>query len=278
MTTSNKGIRPLRVGLIGCGALGGQLARALDRGAVPGARVVAVADLDESRARRLAAALRPRARVLDAARLAAACDIVVEAAGQAAVAGAVRAASAAGVDLLVMSVGALLGHPEWFARCERSGCRLRYPSGAVAGLDGLRAAARGGLRRVTLTTRKPPRGLQGAPYFKRRGLDPLALEKATVVFAGSARRAIRLFPQNVNVAAAVALAGIGPDRTRVRIIADPAARRNQHTLEAAGVFGHLTAVTENRPSPDNPRTSLMAGLSALVELAEAARARRAGRR
>jgi aspartate dehydrogenase len=265
----------LKIGIIGCGAIGGQLARGLAAGGAPGAKVAALTDLDMNRAGRLARSLRPQPRVMTLSRLVRTCDLVVEAAGIAAVPAAAGAALAARKDLLVMSIGALVAQPAWFARFRRAGCRLLYPSGAVAGLDGLRAAAaRGGLRRVTLTTRKPPRGLAGAPFFQRRRLDPLTLKRAVTVFSGTARQAIRLFPQNINVAAAVSLAGIGPDRTRVRIIADPQTRRNAHALEAKGDFGELTAVTVNRPSPDNPKTSLLAGLSALAALAELARDRR----
>jgi len=177
----------------------------------------------------------------------------------------------------VMSVGALIADPELPERFRKLGRRLHTPSGAVAGLDGLRAAAvLGGLKRVTLTTRKPPRGLAGAPYFKQRKLDPFTLTEAVTVFSGTARRAIQLFPQNVNIAAAVSLAGLGPDRTRVQVVADPQAKRNTHTLTAEGDFGRLTVVIENRPSPENPKTSLLAGLSALALIASLAQeARRA---
>jgi aspartate dehydrogenase len=256
--------RGLKVGIVGCGALGGQLARALGAGAISGVSVAALCDLDPARARRTAGAVRPRPRVggPEAMR---GCDLVVEAAGAAAVPSVAAAAQAAGADLLVMSVGALLSEPKWAADLRRRGLRLLHPSGAVAGLDGLRAAARGGgLKRVVLTTRKPPKGLAGAPFFRGRPRALAGLRGPRVIFRGSARQAVRAFPANVNVAAAVALAGLGPDRTRVVIIADPAAQRNSHTLLAEGEFGRLTAVTENRPSPDNPRTSRLAGASALA--------------
>lgn len=275
MRTPRNGPGTLQVGIVGCGALGGQLARALGAGAVPGVRVAALCDLDPIRARRLAASLRPRPRVGGPVVLTG-CDLVVEAAGAAAVPGIAAAAGAAGADLLVMSVGSLLAGPAWAARFRRRGLALLHPSGAVAGLDGLRAAAcGGGLRRVTLVTRKPPRGLAGAPYFRTRPRALAGLRRERVIFRGSARQAVRAFPANVNVAAAVALAGLGPDRTRVEVVADPAARRNSHTLVAEGGFGRMTAVTENVPSPENPRTSRLAGASALALIAEWAGTRRA---
>jgi aspartate dehydrogenase len=193
--------------------------------------------------------------------------LLVEASGLAAVPEIAGAALAEKKDLMIMSVGALIEDLEWFERFRKKNCRLHFPSGAVAGLDALKAAAAGGgLKKVVLTTRKPPAGLAGAPFFKRRKLEPATLTVATKIFSGSARQAIRLFPANVNVAAAVSLAGLGPDRTKVEIIADPAAVRNSHTLSAEGAFGSFRAITENVPSPTNPKTSWLAVLSALALL------------
>jgi aspartate dehydrogenase len=264
----------LKIGIVGCGAIGRQLAKALAAGKIPAARLSGVCDREEARARALAQSLRPRPRVRTLPALARGCDLLIETASLAAVPEVAQAALACRRDLLVLSVGALIGATDWFARFARAGCRLYHPSGAVAGLDGLRAAAvLGGLRHVTLTTRKPPAGLAGAPYFKKRQLDPLALKQPAVVFSGSARRAVKAFPQNINVAAAVSLAGLGPDATRVQIIADPGARRNAHTIAARGTFGTLTTTTENFPSEDNPKTSVLAGLSALALIAELAKER-----
>jgi aspartate dehydrogenase len=264
----------LNIGIVGCGAIGRQLARALAAGKISGARLTGVCDRVESRATALAKALRPHPKVYDLPELARRCELLIETASMAALPEVAGVALKNRRDLLVLSVGALIGATDWFARFARAGCRLYHPSGAVAGLDGLRAAAiLGGLRQVTLTTRKPPSGLAGAPYFKTRGLDPLGIKKPTVIFSGSARRAVKAFPQNINVAAAVSLAGLGPDKTRVQIIADPAARRNSHTIAARGTFGTLTTTTENFPSEDNPKTSVLAGLSALALIAELAGAR-----
>lgn len=255
----------LRIGIVGCGAIGTQLAKAVAGKKLSGLRLAGVHDIDPLRARRLAKGLRPAPAVLDLPALAKASDLLVEAAGMAAVPAVARAALADRKHLLVMSVGALLQEP-WLERFRRVGGRLYYPSGAIAGLDGLRAAAAGGLRRVTLTTRKPPQSLAGAPYFSVRGKDPAAITSATTIFRGTAREAVRLFPANINVSAAVSLAGLGPEKTRVCIIADPAVKRNIHTLTAEGVFGKLCATVENRPSADNPKTSCLAIFSALALL------------
>jgi len=261
---------------VGCGAIGGEIARALVSGSVPGARLAMLVDQEPARCRSLANGLRPKPKTGTLAEAVAAADLVIEAAGMAAVSPVASAVLVGRKDLLVMSVGALLESPEWFDRFGKLNCRLHFPSGAVSGLDALKAAAAGKLKRVLLTTRKPPAGLAGAPFFKRRKIDPAAIKEPTVIFSGNARAAVRLFPANVNVAAAVALTGLGPEKTRVRIVADPAASRNSHTLEAEGDFGRLTAVTENVPSPHNPKTSRLAALSALALLRSLAAGSRQG--
>jgi aspartate dehydrogenase len=258
--------RDLRVGIVGCGAIGSVIARALDAGQVPGAVPAVLCDVRADRAQALSAALTSRPPVADVTRLIEESDIVVEAAGAAAVAEVAKPALEAGRTVLVMSVGALLGQPELVALAERSGGRLLVPSGAIAGLDAVKAAAIGGIESVTLTTRKPPRGLAGAPYLVEHGIDMDGISEPTIVFEGPATEAVRGFPANVNVAAALSLAGVGPERTTVRIVADPAATANSHEVEVRGAFGRLTTRTENRPSPDNPKTSYLAALAAVAAL------------
>ncbi len=159
-----------------------------------------------------------------------------------------------------------MSRPGRLREAVRKGIPLYLPSGALAGLDGIKAAASGHLRSVTLTTRKPPRSLAGAPGILRRKIRLDKLRKPMVVFQGSARQAAKEFPQNINVAATLALAGVGAARTRVKIIADPGIRTNIHEVEAVGDFGRLTARTENRPSPANPKSSLLAVRSAVATL------------
>ncbi|KPJ61894.1 hypothetical protein AMK68_05565 [candidate division KD3-62 bacterium DG_56] len=256
----------VRVGVVGCGAIGSVIARATDAGQVPGAVLAAVCDLHRERAESLSATLGTRASVCDLERLIEASDIVVEAASASALPEIARPALETGRTVLAMSVGALLSAPDLLALAERTSGRLLVPSGAIAGLDAVRAAAAGGLDSVTLTTRKPPAGLAGAPYLVEQGIDVAQITAPTIVFEGAASEAVKGFPANVNVAAALSLAGIGPERTMVRIVADPAATENSHEIEVIGEFGRLTAQTQNRPSPDNPKTSYLAALSAVAAL------------
>lgn len=144
--------------------------------------------------------------------------------------------------------------------------KVYIPSGAIAGLDGLKAAALGRIDEVTLTTRKTPENLRDAPYIEKRGVDIGAIEEPTLIYEGPALEACRLFPANVNVAASLSLAGVGPEKTRVRIIADPTLRKNVHEIDVKGEFGCLKVHVENVPSPDNPKTSYLAALSAIATL------------
>jgi aspartate dehydrogenase len=175
-----------------------------------------------------------------------------------------------------LSVGALLEHDDWLTLAQRTGSHIYVPSGAIVGLDGVKGAAIGAITSVTMTTRKPPPGLAGAPFVVAHGLDLTALTEETVVFEGSAREACRGFPANVNISAALSLAGIGPDRTRIRIIADPHGTRNMHDIEVVGEFGRFTIHLENVPSDTNPRTGKLSYLSALAMLKELAAALKVG--
>jgi aspartate dehydrogenase len=257
-------IRPARrVGILGLGAIGRPVARAVAAG-MPGLVLAGATSLDAARARAFLASLPGAPPFLGFEALLERADVVVEAATQAALVERAPAILEAGRDLVVLSVGALLDHPEWVERAAARGVRIHAPSAAIAGLDGLKGAAVDGhLDAVVMETRKPPRGLAGAPGVA--GLDLGALTAPTLVFEGTAREACRAFPANVNVVAAVSLAGLGPDRTCIRIHADPWIDRNRHTVTAEGAFGRLRIEIENVPS-ENPRTGKLAYLSTIAYL------------
>jgi aspartate dehydrogenase len=247
------------IGIVGCGAIGQALMRAVEGGKLP-VGIAGVTSRTESSAREFLATLKnpPAYSPLDD--LIAAADLVVEAAGGAVVPALAEQVFAAGKDLMIISVGALLDHPEIIERSRRTGCRLYIPSGAIAGLDGIKSAVIGKIAHVTHTTRKPPAGLEGAPYLVERGISLAGLEEEKEIFSGSAREACRGFPANVNVTAAVSLAGIGPDQTRVKIFAVPGLARNCHDIDVEGEFGKLHVHIENVPS-ENPKTGKLTALS-----------------
>lgn len=253
------------VALVGCGAIGRAIAAAFRSGKLPG-RVTAVCDARPEAAEALAASLRPVPRITTIEGAVRSADLVVECASVGAVEPVVRAAIRHRRDVVVMSEIGLLFHLELVGAARRAGIRLAVPSGALAGLDALRAASGARLRSVTLTTRKPPAGLESAPFVVKRGLNLRKLKKPLVLYGGNVIGAARGFPANVNVAAAAALAGMGPRRTRVQIIADPGTKVNSHTLEYEGDFGRAVCRVENRPFPENPKTSYLAALSAISAL------------
>jgi aspartate dehydrogenase len=256
--------RVMRIGIVGLGTIGQALAKALDRGEVA-AQLTAVHSRNMARAQAFAYTLSRVPAVVDLAGVIAHCDLVIEAATQEALSAMAPAILKAGKDLMVLSVGAMLDHPEWPALAARHGCRLYVPSGAIGGLDGLKGACVGRVDAVTITTRKPPQGLAGAPYVEAHGINVYAFTTETVIFEGSAREACQGFPANVNVAAALSLAGIGPDCTRIRILVAPGNTRNIHDVEVEGEFGRLTTHIENVPT-DNPRTGKLSYLSAIAML------------
>ncbi len=252
----------LTVAIGGLGAIGLALARALDRG-VDGLRLVAASARDRDKARANLAGFASPPELVDLPGLARA-DIVVEAAPAAVFEQIAGPAIAAGRILVPSIVGALLPRMHLVEQARASGARIIVPTGALLGLDAVRACAEGGVASVTIETRKPPRGLVGAPYLEKNGIDVLAVSGPTVIFEGNAFDAAAGFPANVNVAAALALAGIGPRRTTVRIWADPGVDRNIHTIKVEAEAARLTMTVENVPSEANPRTGKLTPLSVLA--------------
>jgi len=171
----------------------------------------------------------------------------------------------AGKRVMVLSAGALLPRPHLIELARRHGGQIMVPTGALLGLDAVAAAAEGTIHSVRMTTRKPPRGLAGAAYLVKHGISVEGLNAAKCVFAGNAREAAAGFPENVNVAAALSLAGIGPDRTTIEIWADPAVTRNCHSIEVDSDSARFSLSIENIPS-ENPKTGRITALSAIAAL------------
>ncbi len=254
---------PLRIGIFGFGAIGYEVARRLTDG-VEGLALAAVAARDHARARTRLAEIGADVPVLDAAALADASDVVLECAPAAVFADIAHATIDAGRIFVPLSVGGLLRLPELPERARQSGARIIVPTGALLGLDAVRAAAEGTIHSVKAVTRKPPRGLKGAPYLVQNDIDVSNLAEPRLVFEGSAREAALGFPANVNVIAALSLAGIGPDLTTLQIWADPGVDRNIHRIEVDSDSARFTMQIENLPSEANPATGRITALSALA--------------
>ena len=254
---------PLRIGIAGLGAVGIEVARRLLAG-IDGLTLAAVAVRDEAKARG-ALADGSAVRFTTPEGLGEDCDLVIECLPPA----LFRSVGVATIDrgriFMPMSVGQLLEHWDLVERAKATGARILVPTGALIGLDAVRAAAEGEIRSVTMVTRKPPAGLEGAPYLVARGISLVGLNAPKCVFSGTAREGARGFPANVNVAAALSLAGIGPDRTMLEIWADPTIDRNTHHIEVDADVARFSMTIEGIPSA-NPRTGRIVAPSAVAAL------------
>jgi len=254
-----------RVAIVGFGAIGRVVAEHLDRG-IGGLVLAAVSARDTARAKTAMAGFAKPVPVLPLARLADEADIVVECAPAAVLRDIAEPALAAGRTLVVLSCGALLDNFDLVELARRQGGRILVPTGALLGLDAVQAAAMADIERIHMITRKPPNGLDGAPYLVEHGIAVSGLAEPKRVFTGTAREAARGFPANVNVAAALALAGIGPDRTTIEIWADPGVDRNIHRIEVEADAVRLSMQIENVPSLENPKTGRLTPLSVVALL------------
>lgn len=254
---------PLRVGLAGLGAVGLEVARRLIAG-VPGLTLAAVAVRDADKARRALPQLATVA-IKPATELAEDCDVVVECLPPTLFRAVAISAIDKGRVFMPLSVAQLLENWDLVERARQTGARILPPTGALIGLDAVRAAAEGTIHSIKMITRKPPAGLEGAPYLRERNISLTGLTQPLKVFDGTAREGARGFPANVNVAAALSLAGIGPDRTQLEIWADPTITRNTHRIEVDADVARFSMTIEGVPS-QNPRTGRIVPLSTVAAL------------
>ena len=256
---------PLRVALGGFGAIGGVVARRLDQG-LRGLRLVAVSARDVARAEAKMAGFAQPVPVVALEALAELAEIVIECAPPTVFRQVAEPAIRAGRIFFAVSAGQLLEQDDLIELARASGARIIVPTGGLLGLDAVRAAALGEIRSVRMITRKPPGGLEGAPYLAERGIALDRLDAPHKLFEGSARDGARGFPANVNVAAALSLAGIGPDRTRLEIWADPRLQRNVHRILVEADSARFEMQIENIPTAENPRTGKITPLSVIAAL------------
>lgn len=257
---------PLNVAIAGLGAIGLKVARALDEGKLPGLSLAAVSARDVEKAMKTLAGFKTPVPVVGLAELPAKADVVVECIPAAHFRTVAEATVGAGKVFMPLSVGQMLSNMHLVDRAKETGARIFVPTGALVGLDAVRAVAEGTVHSVSIITRKPPGGLKGAPLLVEKGLSMDDVRAPLQVFAGSARDAIKGFPANVNVAVALSLAGIGPDRTRVEIWADPTVTRNTHTIEVRSEVSDFTIQIAGVPSEENPATGKLTPLSVIAAL------------
>lgn len=260
----------MRVALLGGGTIARLVLEHVARGALEGIEVAAVAGQSEgSRGKTLAREYGVPFVVGAQPLLETNAEVVLEAASHAAVREHLVPMLERGLAVVVLSAGALADdelRSAAEAAARRRGGRLYVPSGGIGGLDALKGALEAGLDEVSIRVAKPPAAWKAIPYVEALGVDLGRLERACTLFSGPAREGVPHFPQNVNIAAVLSLAGVGFDRTRLEVVADPGLRANTHTITATGASGRFTVVLENVPAPGNPKTAWLACYSALAAL------------
>ena len=252
----------LRIAVAGLGAIGAKVVEALDQG-IDGLVLTAVSVQNLEKHRSRLANLKTPPAVLPIEALVDLADIVIECAPSKLVRSIVAPFVSKGKTAVVLSAGALLDHEDLIDLAKQNGGQIVVPTGALIGLDAVTAAAVGKIHSVRMVTRKPVRGLAGAPYIVENNIAIEHITEPLKIFDGSAREAARGFPANVNVAAALSLAGIGPDRTTIEIWADPALTRNVHRIEVDSDSARFSMGIENIPS-ENPKTGLITALSVIA--------------
>lgn len=253
-----------RIAIAGLGAIGRAVARRLTDG-LPGLSLACIATGNAEKARSWLKEQKIDCPVVELDEFPKHADLAVECAPASLIERICRPMLEAGKQVMVLSCGALLPRQDLIELAKAKGGRIIVPTGALLGLDAVAAAAEGTIHSVKMTTRKPPIGLVGAPYLVKNNISVEGLNTAKLVFSGTAREAAAGFPANVNVAAALSLAGIGPDRTMIDIYADPAMTRNCHTIEVDSDSARFTLSIENIPS-ENPKTGKNVALSVIAML------------
>jgi aspartate dehydrogenase len=265
----------IKVGIAGMGAIGSAIVKHISQGNIPGFTLSAVAVRDRGKAEAALGAMTSRVQICELSELAENADVVIECLPAALFDQAVRPSLMAGKKVVVLSAGALLNHYDLVELARSRGGQIIVPTGALLGLDAVCAAAEGKIFSVNMVTRKPVAGLLGAPYLIKNKIDISNIKEPLRVFAGTARDAAVGFPANLNVAVALSLAGIGPDKTTLEIWADPTVVRNTHRIFVNSDSALLDMTVENIPS-ENPKTGRITALSVVSLLRKTTAALRVG--
>jgi len=255
------------IGIVGCGAIGSRIAYSIQKDLKKDCRLNGLYDINQTTVEQLAKKLSLNKVIKKSIpELIKNCDCMIEAVSAKNTRDIIHQALKAKKDVLSMSVGKLLNASDLFRLANQNRCHLLLPSGAIAGIDAIKAASLVGFDTITLTTRKPPAGFYGNPYLLEKGIDPSKIESETVLFEGDVATATKIFPRNINVAATLALASQSRKKITVRILTSPKYKTNSHEIDATGPFGRIRTETNNVVCPDNPKTSYLAVLSGIQTL------------
>lgn len=256
----------IQIGIVGCGTIGSALAKAIVRQFSDKIRLTYLADRHPQQILKLRRKLKLPVNAVSIPELIQNSDFIIEAASVKASEEIVPLALKAGKEILVLSVGGILNIKNLSDLLKRSRGRVYVPSGAIAGLDAVLGARTGNIQSIQITTRKPLKSLKQSPYFLSKKFRSDKIKKPTLIFKGNASQAIQNFPENINVAASLSLAGIGPQKTRVQIFTSPTYHHNMHEIKVRSSYGHILTQVTNVPSRENPKTSAQAIGSAIATL------------
>jgi len=256
-----------KVGILGCGAIGSRIAKAVHNELNQFCDLVGLYDITVPKMERIAQDLKvANLSKHTFAELLASCDVIVEAINTDDALSLIRQALSAQKHVLALSVGRLLNAADIFDLARTNNCTLMIPSGAIAGIDAIKSASLVNIDQISLTTRKPISGFQNNAYIKERGINLSAIRGEMTVFEGDVDTALKYFPQNINVAATLALASGAKSKITIRIVTSPDFTDNSHEIELVGDCGRMISRTENVICPDNPKTSYLAVLSGIQTL------------
>ena len=257
----------IRVGIIGCGTIGSALAAAVEKKFSRFARISYISDINPAQIAKFRKKIgSSKFRIVSIPELIRKSDFVIETASVSAAAQVIPTVLAHGKDILILSVGGILKINHLQRLLQKSRGHVYIPSGGIAGIDAILASKTGTINSIRITTHKPLSSLQSSPYFLKNRSRLGSIKKPKLVFEGNAAEAIRNFPENVNVAVTLSLAGIGPRKTHVRIFTSPTYHHNMHEIEVQSSFGKVISQVTNIPSRQNPKTSALAIGSAIATL------------
>jgi aspartate dehydrogenase len=251
-----------KIGIVGCGAIGSRLAKFIQSDLSHSAKVIALSDVNNLKALELSRSLKSQPRQTSINALIKKCDLIIESSIRDVSYGVVRQSLRQNKDILVMSVGGLIGKKDIFKLLNKSKGRLFIPSGAICGLDALKALALIGIDKIELRTYKSVAGLKESPYVINNKIKLKNFRKETMIFEGNVIEAVKNFPANINVAATLSLLLKDENKLKIKIFTGPEIKRNIHKIKAESGAGSIVAETYNQTCPDNPKTSFLAVLSA----------------
>ena len=251
-----------KVGIIGCGAIGSRLAKFIEKNLSKYSEIIALSDLDRLAAEKLSQQLKSHPNILEVNKLINKCDLVIESAIKNVSFEIAKTALKLNKEVLIMSVGGLIGHGDISSLLANSKGKLYIPSGAICGLDAFKALALSGVNKVELCTYKSVDGLKTSPFVVNNKINLKALKKETMIFSGGVMEAVQNFPANINVAATLSLLLKDKNKLKIKIFTGPDIKRNIHKIKFYSNAGMVVAETYNVVCPDNPKTSYLAVLSA----------------